>query len=161
MRTVLRPAGPADRSAVAELLARCKLAPNGFDRQFDAGFAVAETADGAIVGVAGVERYGNVGLFRSAAVDPTARGTGLGAALTRNRLEWARAQGLEALYLLTETAADYWPRFGFERVARDTAPELVRQSEEWAHGCPASAVAMRLDLLETPVSAGPAGLAGE
>jgi amino-acid N-acetyltransferase len=53
---------------------------------------------------------------------------------------------LRALYLLTETAAEFWPRFGFVRIARDAAPPGVRDSAEWSGGCPASAVAMRLDL---------------
>jgi amino-acid N-acetyltransferase len=73
-------------------------------------------------------------------------GRGIGETLTRNRLSWARHEGLRALYLLTETAAEYWPRFGFVRIERASAPDAIRGSPEWAGGCPASAVAMRLDL---------------
>jgi amino-acid N-acetyltransferase len=57
------------------------------------------------------------------------------------------------LYLLTETAAGFWPRFGFERIGRDAAPAAVRGSAEWHGGCPASAVAMALDLTRS-VAAG-------
>lgn len=141
-----RPASDADTPLVGALLATCKLAPNAFDRQFGESFVVAFDGDGRLVGVAGVERYGSDGLFRSAAVHPDWRGRGLGQALTRDRIDWARAAGLRALYLLTETAADFWPRFGFEPIARDGAPEAVAASPEWAGGCPASAVAMSLAL---------------
>lgn len=144
MLPTLRPARPADLDAVKELLQTCKLAWNEVDRQFGAGFIVTETGEGRVIGVAGVEVYGPWGLFRSAAVDPAWRGQKLGAAMTWNRLDWARAQPLRGLFLLTETAAGYWPRFGFERIGRETAPALVRASPEWAGGCPATAVAMRL-----------------
>jgi amino-acid N-acetyltransferase len=142
----LRDADPTDLSRVLALLAERKLAPNHVESQFGPQYAVAETPAGELIGVAGVERYGGDGLFRSAAVRERFAGRGVGETLTRNRLTWARREGLRSLYLLTETAADYWPRFGFVRVARDSAPEPIQRSPEWAGGCPASAVAMRLDL---------------
>lgn len=142
----LRSARPGDLPAALDLLAARKLAANGVEEQFGPGFAVAVDGKGELVGVAGVEIYGSDGLFRSAAVRFEHEGQGIGDALTRNRLAWAREHGLRALYLLTETAADYWPRFGFIRIARDAAPDPVRASAEWAGGCPAGAVAMRLPL---------------
>lgn len=146
MSVSLRAAQPADLEAVVELLAACKLAAPGIDRQFGSGFVIASVDRARVVGVAGVERYQCDGLFRSAAVHPDFRGRGLGERLTRDRIAWARANGLERLWLLTETAADYWLRFGFERVARDSAPPGVARSAEWSGGCPASAVAMALTL---------------
>ena len=146
MDVSLRPARPDDLSAVIGLLHACKLAINEVDRQFGPGFVVATAADGTVVAATGIERYGPDGLLRSAAVDPRWQRAGLGSRLTADRIAWSRREGLRALYLLTETAAEYWPRFGFERIARDSAPEPIRQSVEWAGGCPASAVAMKLDL---------------
>jgi amino-acid N-acetyltransferase len=142
----LRSARPSDLPGVLALLAERRLAPNHVETQFGPQYAVAETPEGDLIGVAGVERYEGDGLFRSAAVSERYAGQGIGETLTRDRLSWARREGLRALYLLTETAADYWPRFGFVRVSRDSAPEPIRRSPEWAGGCPASAVAMRLDL---------------
>jgi amino-acid N-acetyltransferase len=142
----LRDARPSDLAPVLALLAERKLAPNQVELQFGVQYAVAETAAGELIGVAGVEHHDEDGLFRSAAVAERFAGRGIGGTLTRNRLAWARHAGLRALYLLTETAAEYWPRFGFVRIARDAAPEAILRSSEWAGGCPASAVAMRLDL---------------
>lgn len=143
---MLRAATPEDLPAVLRLLETSRLAANQVERQFGPRFVVVEDSERRVVGVAGVECYDRDGLFRSAAVEPAWRGKGLGEALTRDRIDWAEREGLRALYLLTETAADYWPRFGFEQIARDAAPEAVRASPEWAGGCPSSAVAMRLVL---------------
>ncbi len=144
----IRPAHAADLAPVAALLAQAHLAPNGIEAQFGPQFAVAvDSASGAVIGAAGVEMYGSAGdaagLFRSAVVSEAWRGHGIGAALTHDRLAWAEHSALRAVYLLTETAADYWPRFGFERTARDEAPAAIMASHEWRQGCPASAVAMR------------------
>ncbi len=151
----VRPASADDLSAVSALLAAARLAPNGLDAQFGPQFAVAvDVASGTVIGSAGVELYRDTevdggetyGLLRSAVVDERLRGHGVGAALTEDRLSWAEGERLAALYLLTETAADYWPRFGFTRTARDAAPAAVMMAHEWKQGCPASAVAMRLAL---------------
>ena len=60
------------------------------------------------------------------------------------------AVGLDALYLLTTTAQDWFPRFGFERVDRSSTPPEIAGSDEFAELCPASAVVMRLDLRSPP-----------
>jgi amino-acid N-acetyltransferase len=148
----IRPATPDDLGAVTALLASGNLAPNGIEAQFGAQFAVAidPTCD-AVIGAAGVERYidgtGSYGLLRSAVVHDQWRGHGIGAALTHDRLAWAGNAGVSAVYLLTETAAEYWPRFGFQRTERTGAPAAIMASHEWRQGCPASAVAMRLTLV--------------
>jgi amino-acid N-acetyltransferase len=145
----LRPATPADLAAVRALLASAGLPLDGIEEQFVDGFVVAES-DGVVVGAEGVELYGQDGLLRSAVVDDTWRGRGVGDALTRDRLAWARARGLRSVWLLTTTAADYFPRHGFEPVSRDVAPAAVRASREFASVCPSSATAMRLTLDRGP-----------
>jgi amino-acid N-acetyltransferase len=147
----IRPAHVDDLPAVTALLRASDLEPNELEVQFGPQFAVAvDPVDGSIIGAAGVELYRDgadvVGLFRSAAVDDAWRGRGVGKALTDDRIAWAERQAVHTLYLLTQTAADYWPRFGFTRTARDAAPEGLMASHEWKSGCPASAVAMTLPL---------------
>ena len=128
-----------------DLLAAAKLPLDGLNEQFGERYAVAE-ADGLIVGAEGIEVYGRWGLLRSAVVAPGHRGTGLGLRLTGDRIAWARAQQLEALYLLTTTAAPFFARLGFVEVPRTTAPAAVQASREFATACPASATCMRLPL---------------
>ncbi len=108
------------------------------------GFVVAEEGE-ALLGVAGVETHGRDGVLRSVAVVAGRRGTGLGGELTRRALAGAREGGLRRLYLLTTTAEEYFPRFGFRRIERSAAPPDVQQSVEFREACPASAVAMVLD----------------
>ncbi|MES3035883.1 MAG: GNAT family N-acetyltransferase [Gemmatimonadota bacterium] len=150
----LRPATPDDLPVVRALLQSAGLAPNALDAQFGPQFVVAlDAGTQRVVGAEGVEVYrdtsGDVGLLRSAVVDAAWRGAGIGAALTEDRLSWAETERLAAVYLLTETAAEYWPRFGFARTARDGAPSALQASHEWRQGCPASAVAMHLSLPRT------------
>lgn len=109
------------------------------------GFHVVEES-GRVIGVAGLERYGESGLLRSVAVARGRRGSGLGACLTRAVLAEAVADGLDGVYALTTTAAGYFPRLGFEEIDRGAVPESVRASSEFKTHCPSSAVALRLDL---------------
>ena len=141
----IRAATQGDIGAVESTLRHSDLPLDGLSDQFGDGYAVAES-DGQVIGVEGIEVHGADGLLRSAAVALDWRGRGVGDALTRDRIEWARRQGLRSLYLLTTTAGDYFPRFGFEPVDRDTAPEAVRRSREFSEACPSTALFMSLPL---------------
>src|SRR5688500_17752871 len=141
----IRPARPEDVGRVETTLRTADLPLDGLRDQFGEGYAIAE-ADGELIGVEGIEVHGNDGLLRSAAVVAAWRGKGVGDALTRDRIEWAKQRGLDSLYLLTTTAGDYFPRFGFTRVDRGTAPEAVRRSREFAEACPDTALFMALPL---------------
>src|SRR5258708_145079 len=101
---------------------------------------------GRVAGCAVLEHYDTVGLLRSVAVAQSQRGLGLGIRLTEAAEALARARGIKALYLLTETAAGFFPRFGFRPVSRNEVALAVRQSIEFTRACPATALAMVKDL---------------
>ncbi len=138
---LIRPATGKDLAAVHELLAAAGLPVEGVAENFT-DFLVAEH-DRRLSGVIGLERYGSAGLLRSAAVSPTARGTGLGGRLVETILEQASARGIRDVYLLTTTAEEYFPRFGFIRAARTDVPESVKASREFQGACPETAVVMK------------------
>lgn len=140
-KPALRPAETGDVAGVRALLLSAELPLDGLDDQFGAAFVVA-TDQNEIVGAMGIERYGPYGLLRSAVTRPDWRGRGLGQALTHERIGWAQGQKMKALYLLTTTAADFFSRFGFERVERPLVPDEIRRSREFASACPESAVVM-------------------
>lgn len=140
-RTTIRTATAADAVAVRALLTSAKLPLDGVPDDL-AHFLVAER-DGTVVGAIGLEPYGEAALLRSAVVAPAVRGTGLGERLVHALLEAAQASGARELVLLTTTADAWFPRFGFERIARDLAPVALQASEEFRGACPASAVVMR------------------
>jgi arsenate reductase len=141
----LAPAQPDDLAAVRDLAARCELPVEGLADQFPAGYVVARR-DGAVVGAAGLEVHGADGVLRSVVVAPSERGGGLGVALTADRIVAARARGLDAVYLLTTTAADFYDRFGFRPFPRAEVPEAVARCPEFASICPSTAACRRLAL---------------
>lgn len=143
-RPTIRPALPGDLPSVLALLAAAGLPPEGVSEWLPR-FVVVERG-GAVVAAAGLEVYGRAGLLRSVVVSPELRGSGLGAALTDRIAADAAAAGVRVLYLLTTTAAEYFPRLGFHRIAREALPEAIAASEELRGACPASAVVMEKPL---------------
>lgn len=136
----LRPARPEDLPAALALLEVAGLPVTGVDECFDR-FIVAEH-DGSLVGVAGLEVHGNDGLLRSVAVAPDWRSRGLGGALTAAILAESERARLSAVYLLTETAEHFFPRYGFTRIEREQASDAIRQSAEFRELCPLSSAVM-------------------
>ncbi len=136
----IRPRMPADHVAVQQLLSASSLPTTGIEAP-GAEFLVAVAGE-RVVGCAGLERYGDVGLLRSVAVDPEWRGRGLGARLTRRVLAVAEQRGMVRLYLLTENAAKYFRAFGFRAIPRSQADPAVQGSAEFTELCPASATLM-------------------
>jgi amino-acid N-acetyltransferase len=137
----LRQATAADHDRVLTLLRQLNLPEAGVP-DWLSSFTVSETPADEIVGVAGLEQYGACGLLRSVAVDVRWQGTGLGHALVTEVLRGAASQGLTDLYLLTTTAASYFPRYGFTIVERAAVRPEVQASVEFRSACPASATAM-------------------
>ena len=133
-----------DLPEVLALLGASKLPVVGIDQHVPSMIVARETTT--IVGCAAVEVYGETGLLRSVAVAPQWRGTGLGQRLTRAALELARARSVRTVYLLTTTAEGFFPRFGFVPISRAELDPALQQSAELRGACPATAVAMRLDL---------------
>lgn len=137
----LRRAVHADDEAVTMLLRDSKLPIDGV-AEWLTRFWVAEY-QGRVVGIAGMERYGDSGLLRSVAVAPEWHGTGIGRTLVDHVLEEGRAGGVTEVYLLTTTAEHYFPRLGFSCCDREAVPAALRASAEFKGACPASAVVMR------------------
>lgn len=95
-----------------------------------------------IVGCAALELYPPIALLRSVAVDPAWRGRGVGQQLTQAALRLAQHHGVTEVYLLTETAATFFSRVGFQPINRSAVHPAVHQSVEWTSACPASALVM-------------------
>ena len=139
-------ARPNDVDAIVALLRHHALPTDGVTDRL-ATTLVART-DGAIAGTAALELYDHAALLRSVAVDASRKGTGVGRELVAAALRLARAAGAGVVYLLTSTAEEDVPRFGFERIARDDVVPAVRASFEFTSACPSSAAVMRFKLEE-------------
>jgi N-acetylglutamate synthase-like GNAT family acetyltransferase len=109
----------------------------------ESNVAVYVSFDGdTLVATAALEHHGRHGLLRSVCVHPEYRGQGKGRAMAVHVLQEARTRGLKRVFLLTETAAEFFSSMGFLTVDRRGVPEGVRTSIEFATLCPASAIAM-------------------
>ena len=100
----------------------------------------------ALVGTGGLELINQYGLLRSISVNPNYRNKGIGRKITNNILDTARLSNLDEVYLLTETAKDYFQKLGLKEVNRDSVPEPIKSTTEFASVCPASATCMVMKL---------------
>lgn len=141
----IRRAKKDDLEAVSALLQNSKLPLEGVAEAFD-NFILAEGNGIHIVGAAGVEVYGRVALLRSVVVAPAWQGYGVGRALAGEILSRARARNIDNIFLLTTTAENFFPSFGFQRIEREDIPPELEQSAELRGACPASAIVMKLSL---------------
>lgn len=130
----------SDASSIEALLVHAQLPPEGLVDHLDAAFVARDGCR--VVGSVAIELHADGGLLRSVAVAADYRDAGLGGRLTAAAIEEAQRRQLPALYLLTTTAGDFFPRFGFETITRDEVPASVQDSVEFRGACPASAVVM-------------------
>jgi amino-acid N-acetyltransferase len=137
----IEPAAASDVPDILRLVEDAGLPLDGLENHLESTIVARRGSQ--IVGTAALEIYAGGALLRSVAVDAAQRGAGLGQELTRAALAAAAARQVAGVYLLTTTAEGFFPRFGFEPVARDEVPESVRESVEFRSACPASAVVMR------------------
>jgi len=141
---MIEPATERDLPQIRALLERLQLPLAGVDERVATMLVV--RAGGEVVGTAALELYADGALLRSVAVDPREQGKQLGHRLTDAALELATANGADTVFLLTTTAERFFPKFGFEQIAREQVPPSVRQSVEFQSACPASAIVMRKQL---------------
>ncbi|MFD1144561.1 arsenic resistance N-acetyltransferase ArsN2 [Larkinella insperata] len=133
MALQIEPPRPDDAQTVIALLEQGQL----LTEDLPAGlpdFVIARE-DKTTVGVAGLDRFGSVGLLRSVAVHPAHQGKGVAAKLVGQLLATADAAQLRELYLIT--TAD---RYGFAPVDRQEVPQAIQETRQFSPLCPSSAV---------------------
>jgi amino-acid N-acetyltransferase len=123
-----------DLPVVHELLAACGLPTADVDAA-SIGRQWVCRGSGRIIGTIGFDAVPDGVVFRSLAVDPSARGRGVATALYNAAEAEARAAGHHAAYLLTETAADFAHACGYSAVARAGLPASVAAHRQFASGC--------------------------
>ena len=141
---VIEAANVEDLPAILALLQKSGLPQDGLSDHVATTLVARE--DHAIVGSAALELYGTVALLRSLAVADQLRGQGLGQQLTKEVLKLSEQHGVTLVYLLTETASGFFPRFGFRPIPRSEVAPAIHVSTEWTTACPDTAQAMVADL---------------
>lgn len=142
--TAISAAHPEDFAAVLDLLRRSELPTDDLERHLPT--ILVARRDGRVVGSAALELYGSGALLRSVAVDAALRGEGLGHRLTEAALTLARDRRVKTVYLLTTTAGEFFPRFGFRPIERAEVHADVRASVEFTSACPSSALVLARDI---------------
>ena len=139
-RIYLRPATPADLPEILKLISDNNLPVSDIlpGKQL---FVVAE-ADKQLVGCAGLELYGEKGLFRSLAVRKVNRNMKTGRNLLDVVIALSRENAVKQLYLLTTTADLYFNRMGWQTIERTEVPEELRATTEFLSVCPSTAICM-------------------
>ena len=99
-------------------------------------------ANSELIAVGGVECLGVSGLLRSLAVQSNYQGQGLAALIVDYLHRGAIKQGIETLYLLTETAEGFFLKMGYSKIGRDQLPLEVSRTKQCQSLCPASAQAL-------------------
>ncbi|GAB4044382.1 arsenic resistance N-acetyltransferase ArsN2 [Spirosoma litoris] len=138
----------ADKGAIVALLAQAQLLTE--DLPTDLPDFVIAKEESNLVGVAGLERFGPVGLLRSVVVDPQYQGKQIAAQLVGRLLETAQASNLEEVYLITTTADRYFERYGFQPINRQEVPAVIQKTQQFSNLCPSSAIVMKRALSQNP-----------
>lgn len=112
----------------------------------DAGRYFSADHSGAVVGYVGLEGEGRDLLLRSLVVLADRKARGLGARVLAAAEIVAGNMGAARLHLLTTTAEPFFARNGYRTANRQTAPEAMRRTREFAGLCPASAAYLIKDL---------------
>jgi amino-acid N-acetyltransferase len=143
----ITPAADADRAAIEALLTINDLPLDGLELALSTAIVARDELD-RVVGCVAFEPYGSAALLRSLCVAAAELGTGLGRQLVLEIETRARDSGVHELFLLTETAAEWLARLGYQRVTRDTVPGAMLGSPEFAVACPVDSTVMRKGLAD-------------
>ena len=138
---VIHAAEASDLPAVRRLLETQRLPLDGIDEHVSTMVVAKQGSE--VVGAAAVELYADGALLRSVVVNPMVQGQGLGHRLSDAALALAKDRGQHTAFLMTTTAEMFFPKLGFEQIARDDVPVSVQASIEFQSACPSSAVVMR------------------
>ena len=96
-----------------------------------------------IIGVGGLEIVDDLALLRSVAISKKQQNKGLGKQLVTQIEKSAKESGLSALYLLTNTATEFFKAIGYLQIHRDDFAEPLKQTAQFSGLCPVTAITMK------------------
>lgn len=140
----IRAATTPDLTAIKTLLERGGL-PKQDCHQHLANFIILES-DNNIIGIGGLEFYSEFALLRSVAIEKKYRGHSFGNIIFTALKETALSCGVRQMYLLTETATDYFSNLGFTPINRINAPDAIKKTAQFSSLCSHSATLMTLSI---------------
>jgi amino-acid N-acetyltransferase len=103
---------------------------------------VVEDGDEVVATIA-VEYDYNDALLRSLSVSEEKRKSGIGAELVSFIEDYVQKQGVQAIFLLTTTAADFFSKRGYKIIDRNDVPEFIQNTKEYSVICASSSTLMK------------------
>lgn len=139
----------ADEPWIRQLLTICGLPQEDLTKEHLPHFLVYKEK-GQLWGVIGLEIYGRVALLRSLAVAPAYRHRKLATQLTTRAEDYAASLGVKEIYLLTNSAANFFSKKGYQIIDRVNAPLEIQNTREFRDLCPVSSIFMHKHLGGSP-----------
>ncbi len=130
-----------DLKAIKNFLRKCELPNDDISSEMLENFIISHK-NNKIIATVGLEICGNNALLRSLAVSPDFRRQNVGAAMTKLAEDIAYRKRIQALFLLTTTAEQFFTKIGYEIMDRNQVPDQIKATTEFSSICPASAVCM-------------------
>lgn len=137
---VIREALAADLKWIEVILTSFNLPAEDCEAHLPNFFIVEE--DNRVIAVGGLEIFGKSGLVRSIAVISEYQGKRIGEMVYQRIEERAKALGMTQLFLLTDTAVQYFERFSFTKIRRSDTPVEIVATRQFRELCPDSATVM-------------------
>lgn len=101
-----------------------------------------ETTDQVPVGYGGLEIHEKEALMRSVLTLPPARNRGIGQGIVAALETEALIAGCGSVWLITTSMGGFFEPLGYAPCARADVPQIVRETQQFAALCPASATVM-------------------
>lgn len=137
---ITRNAVLADRKTIKKILSDHQLPWEDCELHLEHFIVIEE--DNNLIGLGGIEPYGDNGLLRSIVVISAYRNNGVGNTIYQLLQTYARQLGIRTLYLLTETATDYFSALGFKYISRSNTPISIKNTQQFKNLCPEHATVM-------------------
>lgn len=102
-----------------------------------------------LVAAGSIEVFKGSGLLRSIATLPDYRRRGLALKIVKKLELLASESGIGDLYLLTETASNFFAKLGYQRTDRSDASDAISSSAQFSRLCPNSAILMKKKITKT------------
>lgn len=106
---------------------------------------VVEEGDEVIATVAAEYDFSNA-LLRSLSVVEEKRSSGVGGQLVDFIEDYVKKQGIQTIYLLTTTAADFFQKRGYQIIDRSNVPQFIQNTKEYSVLCASSSTLMKKEL---------------
>ncbi|MCB0497854.1 MAG: GNAT family N-acetyltransferase [Cyclobacteriaceae bacterium] len=139
-----RPTRSNELPYLEALLSANKLCFNDLESRGVELFSVSR--DNKMVGYFGYEIFGEDALFRSFIVVPEERNKNYGHQMWEMAKGHLKNRKVKHVYLLTNTATDFFAKVGYTLFERAHVPVSIAQTSEFVTFCPTDSVCMRYEI---------------